>query len=398
MISRRRHLDRLQELLDRNPVVAILGARQVGKTTLARQFIEQREGTYHFFDLESPKDLARLQEPELALGRLDGLVVLDEVQQLPEIFRVLRVLVDRPEARSRFLLLGSAAPDLLRQSSESLAGRIAYHELNPLDVIELSCKELDRLWLRGGFPRSFLSASDEESADWRRGFVRTFLERDLPALGITIPSPTLRRFWTMLAHVHGGVWNGSRFASCFGVADTTVRRYLDLMTAALVVRQLPPWFENVSKRQVRSPKVYISDSGMLHTLLDLDTREAIESHPQLGASWKGFLLSQIQTVLGARTDQCFFWATHAGAELDLLITAGNRRLGFEIKRTATPRLTRSLRSAIDTLKIERAWVIHGGDESFSLAEDVEAVAASRILEDLSAAALRGTAVDSSPGS
>ena len=387
MILRSRHLGRLLELLDRNPVVAILGARQVGKTTLARQLLEQREGTHHIFDLESPKDLARLQEPELALGRLEGLVVLDEVQQLPEIFRVLRVLVDRPGTRVRFLLLGSAAPDLLRQSSESLAGRIAYHELNPLDLTEVSRYEFDRLWLRGGFPRSFLSASDEESADWRRGFVRTFLERDLPALGITIPSPTLRRFWTMLAHVHGGVWNGSRFASSFGVADTTVRRYLDLLTAALVVRQLPPWFENVSKRQVRSPKVYISDSGLLHTLLDLDTREAIESHPQLGASWEGFLLSQVQTALGARTDQCFFWATHAGAELDLLITAGNRRLGFEIKRTVTPKLTRSLRSAIDTLKLERAWIIHGGSESFPMAEDVEAVAASRILEDLGTMAL-----------
>jgi len=387
MILRSRQLSRLQELLDRNPVVAILGARQVGKTTLARQLLEQQEGTHHFFDLESPKDLARLQEPQLALERLDGLVVLDEVQQLPEIFRVLRVLVDRPEARSRFLLLGSAAPDLLRQSSESLAGRIAYHELNPLDLTEVGSRELDRLWLRGGFPRAFLSGSGEESAEWRRGFVRTFLERDLPALGITIPSPTLRRFWTMLAHVHGGVWNGSRFASSFGIADTTVRRYLDLLTAALVVRQLPPWFENVSKRQVRSPKVYICDSGLLHTLLDLDTREAVESHPQLGASWEGFLLSQIQTVLGARTDQCFFWGTHAGAELDLLITAGNRRLGFEIKRTVTPRLTRSLRSAIDTLKLDRAWVIHGGDDSFPMAEGVEAVAASRILEDLGPAAL-----------
>ena len=349
--------------------------------------MEQLSRPHHLFDLESPKDLARLQEPELVLGRLSGLVILDEVQRLPEIFPVLRVLVDRPEGQIRFLLLGSAAPELWRQSSESLAGRIAYHQLNPLDLTELGGEQLDRLWLRGGFPRSFLAASEEESADWRRGFVRTFLERDLPALGITIPSPTLRRFWTMLAHVHGGVWNGSRFASSFGVADTTVRRYLDLLTAALVVRQLPPWFENVAKRQVRSPKVYFSDSGLLHTLLDLDTQPAVESHPQLGASWEGFMLAQIQTVVGARTDQCFFWATHAGAELDLLITAGTRRLGFEIKRTATPRLTRSLRSAIDTLKLERAWVIHGGSESFSLAKDVEAVAASRILEDLSDAVL-----------
>ena len=368
-------------------MVAILGARQVGKTTLARQLLDRWLGGFHFFDLESPKDLARLQEPELALGRLDGLVVLDEVQQLPEIFRVLRVLVDRPERRVRFLLLGSAAPELLRQSSESLAGRIAYHDLGPLDLTEVGNEAFDRLWVRGGFPRSFLAASDAESADWRRGFVRTFLERDLPALGINIPSPTLRRFWTMLAHVHGGVWNSSRFASSFGVADTTVRRYLDLLTAALVLRQLPPWFENVSKRQIRSPKVYLNDPGLLHTLLDLDSQEAIESHPQLGASWEGFLLTQIQVALGARTDQCFFWATHAGAELDLLIVAGNRRLGFEIKRTVSPRVTRSLRSAIDTLQLDRAWVIHGGSDSFPLADGVEAVAASRIFGDLGAARL-----------
>ena len=387
MILREQHLKRLRELLDWNPVVAILGARQVGKTTLARQLVEQRQGRCHFFDLESPSDLARLQEPQLALGRLEGLVILDEVQQLPEIFRVLRVLVDRPDARARVLLLGSTAPDLLKQSSESLAGRIVYHELHPFSLTELVSEDFDRLWLRGGFPRAFLASSEEESADWRRGFVRTFLERDLPALGITIPSTTLRRFWTMLAHVHGGIWSSSRFASSFGVADTTVRRYLDLLTAALVVRQLPPWFENVSKRQVKSPKVYIGDSGLLHTLLDLDTREAVESHPQLGASWEGFLVAQIQAVLGARTDQCFFWATHAGAELDLLITAGNRRIGFEIKRTATPKVTRSLRSAIDTLKLDRAWVVHGGDDTFPLARDIEAVAASRIVEDLGSAAL-----------
>ena len=382
MIERQRHLQRIENLLGQFPVVAILGARQVGKTTLARQIVARREGAVHHFDLESPRDLARLQEPELALERLDGLVVLDEIQQLPEVFRVLRVLVDRPDVSARYLILGSASPDLLRQSSESLAGRIAYHELEPLALDEVGESDFDRLWIRGGFPLSFLATSEEASVEWRHSFVRTFLERDLPGLGIQIPASTLRRFWIMVAHYHGRIWNSSQFATSFGVADTTVRRYLDLLTSALVLRQLPPWLENVAKRQVRSPKVYVADCGLLHSLLDLETLAAVESHPQLGASWEGFLIAQIILRLGARREQCFFWATHAGAELDLLVVGGNLRVGFEIKRTVSPKITKSLRSAIETLGLDRTYVVHGGRESFPLSRDVEAIAAGRLMRDL----------------
>ena len=382
MIERTEHLQRLRTLLQQFPVVAILGARQVGKTTLARQIVQRREEEFHLFDLESPRDQARLQEPELALERLRGLIVLDEIQRLPDIFPVLRVLVDRPDSPAQFLILGSASPELLRQSSESLAGRIAYHELEPFVLNEVGEEAFDALWNRGGFPRSFLAASEQASAEWRRSFIRTFLERDLVNLGIQIPPETLRRFWTMVAHYHGKIWNGSQFAASFGVADTTVRRYLDLLTSALVLRQLPPWWENIAKRQVKAPKIYVADSGMLHALLDLDNLAAIESHPQLGASWEGFLISQIMNRLGARRDQCFFWATHAGAELDLLVVAGNLRLGFEIKRTASPKFSRSLRSAVETLQLDRAFVIHGGKDSFPLAKEVEAVAAGRLMQDL----------------
>lgn len=382
MIPRIRHSQQILGLLDRFPVVGILGARQVGKTTLVRHLVATLEQPVHFFDLESPRDRGRLQEPELALERLDGLVVLDEVQRIPEIFTVLRVLVDRPSAPARFLILGSASPELLRQSSESLAGRIAYHHLQPLALDEVPDAAAERLWVRGGFPRSYLAQSDADSFEWRQHFIRTFLERDLPALGLRIPSETLRRFWIMVAHQHGGVWNSARFASAFGVADTTVRRYLDLLTSALVLRQLPPWWENVGKRQVRAPKVYISDSGLLHALLDLRTYAHLEAHPQLGASWEGFLIEQACMRLGARSEQCYFWATHAGAELDLLVVAGTTRIGFEFKRTVSPRVTRSLRSSIETLQLDRAYLVHGGNHTFPLAQGVEAIAASRLLTDL----------------
>ncbi|MFN0155537.1 MAG: ATP-binding protein [Gaiella sp.] len=354
--------------------MALVGARQVGKTTLAGHLAERWPGPAHVFDLELPSDVARLEEPELALGDLDGLVVLDEVQRRPEIFAILRSLIDRRPAR-RFLVLGSAAPELLRQSSESLAGRIAYYDLPPLAIDETGPGSLDRLWLRGGFPRSFTAHDDAASFRWRLDFVRTFIERDLPSLGSRVPSSTNERFWRMLAHVHGQVWGGARFASSFGVADSTIRRYLDLLTSALVVQQLRPWHENVGKRQVKAPKVFVADSGLLHALLDLPDRLALERHPVLGASWEGFMLQQIAVITRSRADQRYFWATHAGAELDLLLVGGNERIGFEIKRTATPKLTRSLRSAIDTLHLDRAFIVHGGVSSFPLAGGVEALAA-----------------------
>jgi len=354
----------------------------VGKTTLARQIMGRREGPATRFDLEDPDDLARLDEPKLALAHLDGLVVIDEVQRRPDLFPVLRVLVDRPSSIARFLILGSASPELLRQSSETLAGRIVHHELGGLALDEVGGDRADDLWLRGGFPRSFLAPSIELSAEWRRGFVRTFLERDIPELGIQIPGTTLHRFWRMLAHYHGQVWNGAELARAFGVAATTVRRYLDLLTGALVVGQLPPWYENLSKRQVRSPKIYIADTGLLHTLLGIETRESLEGHPKVGASWESFVLREVVLRLGARPEECYFWATHAGAELDLLVVRGQRRLGFEIKRTTAPAASRSMHSARESLGLDRLDLIHAGEHTFPLAEGVRAVAFARLAEDL----------------
>jgi len=382
MIERGRELNTLCRLLRRHPVVGIIGARQVGKTTLARLFIKDIKGPSSYFDLENPEDLARLEDPMLALKGLKGLVVIDEIQRRPNLFPVLRVLVDRPNAPSCFLVLGSASPDLLRQGSETLAGRIFYHELGGFSLDEVGAENHIRLWLRGGFPRSYLARSHAESDEWRRGFIRTFLERDVPQLSITIRSTTLRRFWTMLAHYHGQIWKASEFARSFGVADTTVRNYLDLLTSALVVRQLLPWHENISKRQVRAPKVYVADSGILNALLNLRTQTDLERHPKVGASWEGFVLEQIIRQLGARPDECFFWATHAGAELDLLVVSGQQRLGFEVKRTSSPRLTPSMRNALVDLKLRRLDVVHAGEQTFPLGKKMHAVALSRLLEDL----------------
>jgi hypothetical protein len=382
VIPRPDHLRRLQGLLDRHPVVALLGARQVGKTTLARRLHDAWEGEKAFLDLEHPTDLARLEDPLLGLQDLRGLVVLDEVQRRPDLFPVLRVLADRRETPARFLVLGSASPDLLRQSSESLAGRIAYHELNGLALDEVGVAALETLWNRGGFPRSFLADGDAHSAEWRRAFIRTFLERDLPQLGIQIPAETLRRFWTMLAHWHGQVWNGAELGRAFGVSASTVRRYLDLLTSALVLRQLPPWLENLGKRQVRSPKVYVQDSGLLHSLLGLEDLDALRGHPKVGASWEGFALEAVVRHLGARPEETFFWATHGGAELDLLVVRGTRRLGFEFKHSSAPRARRSMHVALEDLGLEHLWVVYPGGERFRLAERIEAVPLARILDDL----------------
>ena len=379
-VRRRHHLRRLTLLLRESPVVALLGARQIGKSTLARQLVAARRGPTTWFDLENPVDLARLADPGLELRPLRGLVVLDEIQRLPEVFPLLRALVDRPRTPARFLVLGSASPELLRQTSETLAGRVAFHELDGFDLREVS--DLDRLWLHGAFPRSYLARSSAASRRWRDDFVRTFLERDLAALGSSVPSTTLRRFWTMLAHWHGQLWNGSEFARAFGVAHTTVRRYLDLLTSVFVVRQLQPWHENVAKRQVRAPKVYVADSGILHALLGLNTREALVSHPKVGASWEGFAVRQIIHLLAARSDQCFHWSTYSGAELDLLVVAGRRRYGFEVKRTEAPRLTTSMRSAVETLDLQRLDVVHAGQRLYRLAPRVRALPVAQLSAEL----------------
>lgn len=352
----------------------MLGARQVGKTTLAREIAHRFAGPTTFFDLEDPDDQARLAEPKLALGSLEGLVVIDEVQREPDLFTVLRVLVDRSDSDTRFLVLGSASPHLLRQSAETLAGRAYYYQLDPFTLDEAGQENTNRLWLRGGFPRSFLAPSAAESFEWRKGFIRTFLERDIPALGIQIPAVTLHRFWRMLGHYHAQTWNGSELGRAFGVAATTVRRYLDILTGALVLRQLQPWYENTGKRQVKSPKIYVADSGLLHALLNVETRHDLEGHPKIGASWESFVVNEIIARLGAREDEIFFWATHAGAELDLLVVRGRRRRGFEIKRTTTPRVSRSMRTAMSTLGLDSLDVVHAGDHTFQLADGCRALA------------------------
>ena len=382
MIQREMEMKNLQGLLKRHRVVGIIGARQVGKTTLARSLVKTIDKKVTYFDLENPEDQSRLADPMLALKELKGLVVVDEIQRHPDLFPVLRVLVDRPRSSTRFLILGSASPDMLRQSSETLAGRIFYHQLSGFTMDEIGTPNYKQLWLRGGFPRSFLARSHNHSDEWRRGFIQTFLERDLPQLGVNIRSTTLSRFWRMLAHYHGQTWNASEFGRSFGVADTTVHNYLDLLTSALVVRQLLPWHENISKRQVKAPKIYVADSGLLHSLLNLKTFRDLEGHPKLGASWEGFVLQQIIRQLGARSDECFFWATHAGAELDLFVSRGRHRLGFEIKRTSSPQITQSMRNALGDLKLQRLDLVHAGDETFPMGKKIRAVALQRLLDDL----------------
>ena len=382
MIERDGHLSKLESLLSRNPVVALLGARQVGKTTMARVLASRCRVPVHFFDLESPVDVARLADAMLALEPLQGVVVLDEIQRRPDLFPVLRVLVDRPRNPARFLVLGSASPKLLRQSSESLAGRVAHYELPGIALTEIEPNESDMLWLRGGFPRSFTAADDGESFEWRTDFVRTFLERDVPQLGIAIPSATLDRFWSMLAHYHAQVWNGSELARAFGVSHHAVRRYLDALVSTFMVRNLKAWRANIKKRQVKAPKVYVRDSGIVHRFLGVSTREGLDRHPKVGASWEGFVLENVILALGLEDRQCYYWRTHTGAEIDLVVDEGVSLRGFEIKRSAAPSLTPSMRIALTDLGLRRIDVIHAGTASYRLAKQVRAVPFSKILAEI----------------
>ena len=383
MIVRREHEAQVRAQLEDFPVVAIVGARQVGKTTLARRLIADLPGPVAVFDLEDPTHERRLADPKLALAPLRGLVVIDEVQRHEGIFRLLRVLVDRPDNPARFLILGSASPALLRQSSESLAGRIAYHELPPFRAGEVGTGSavVERLWLRGGFPRSFFAGDDRRSMRWRSTFIRTFLERDLPQLGVTVPAATMRRFWTMVAHYHGSVWNNAELARALGVTAPTVMTYLDALVDALVVRRLVPWFENLKKRQVKAPKVYLADSGLLHALLGLESSEALLGHPKSGLSWEGFALHEVVHRLGFAWENCYYWGTHGGAELDLLALDGGRRRGFEFKRASAPQMTRSMHAALADLKLDRLFVIFPGDGRFPLHEDVEAIGLERLVAE-----------------
>jgi uncharacterized protein len=382
MIDRPDHVSSLKRLLRDYPVVAILGARQVGKTTLARELARSQRGSVTTFDLEDPATLARLQDPALALGSLKGLVILDEIQRRPELFQILRVLADRRPVRTRFLVLGSANPGLLRQSSESLAGRIAFHELPGLSLTEISAAGSAKLWLRGGFPRAFLARDDAASYEWRQNFIRTFVERDLPQLGVTIAADTMRRFWTMLAHHHAQLWNSSELARAFGVADKTVRGYLDRLCDALVIRQLAPWHENLAKRQVKSPKVFVRDTGLLHSLLGIPSQRDLAGHPKVGASWEGFIIEQIISQLRLHTSECYFWRTYQGAELDLLVVRGRQRIGFEIKHTSAPLLTPSMRNAVSDLELESLGVVHAGTESFAMADRINAIAVTDLVDTL----------------
>lgn len=389
MITRKNSSERIDFLLESFPVVAILGARQVGKTTLARAYASSRPGATTWLDLEDPRDLARLADPMLALERLTGLVVLDEVQRVPEVFATLRVLADRDPLPARFLVLGSAAPELLRQSSETLAGRIAYEELSPFCLQELFTDDsgedlgspaqmVSRLWVRGGFPRSYLAPDEAVSVEWRRQFVSTYLQRDLPGLGVGVPSATMRRFWTMLAHAHGQRWNASAIGRSLGVADTTATRYLETLVDTFTVRRLPPYLTNVAKRQVKAPRVYLRDSGLLHSLLGLDDLESIERHPILGASWEGFALEQVIAANRLRDGEVFHWRTQAGAEVDLVVERGGRRWGFEMKRTSSPATTRSMHIALEDLELERLYVVYPGPARFPLSAAIEAVPVSEV--------------------
>jgi predicted AAA+ superfamily ATPase len=374
MIERDYTMNRLKRATGRSPVTALLGPRQCGKTTLARQLARQQEST--FFDIESVPDQRRLQNPELMLASLTGLVVLDEIQVMPELFQVLRVLVDRPENQARFLILGSASPDIIKSASETLAGRIEFIDLQGFDLSETGADTWESLWLRGGFPRSFLAKSDDDSLAWREGFIRTFLERDIPQLGINIPAITMRRFWTMLAHYHGQTWNAAEIGRSMGLSDKTVRSYLDILTGTFMIRQLQPWYENLGKRQVKSPKIYFRDTGLLHSLLDIPDTHSLLGHPKVGASWEGFALEQVLQILHPNT--AYFWGTHAGAELDLVFQLKGGRYGMEVKFNEAPTLTASMRIVSSELSLDHLWIIYPGNATYPVTKNITALPLKRI--------------------
>lgn len=376
MIERSALLSRIREALARSRGVVLCGPRQCGKTTLARELLSP--DSVNYFDLEDPASLARLDEPMIALQPLQGLVVIDEVQRRPELFPVLRVLLDRAASPARFLVLGSASGDLLRQSSESLAGRVEYVTLGGFSLPELGAAAESRLWLRGGFPLSYLAANERDSLAWRRDFIRTLLERDLPQRGVRVSATALRRFWTMLAHYHGQTWNAAEPARALGVSEPTTRHYLDLLSDALMVRQLQPWHANLGKRQVKASKVYVRDSGLLHQLLGIDSDRALLSHPKVGASWEGFAIEQVLATQAH--DEAFFWATHQGAEIDLILRRGDRLFGVECKRADAPRMTTSLRTATADLGLERIAVLYPGQRRYALSDAIEVIPLSALAD------------------
>jgi predicted AAA+ superfamily ATPase len=376
MIPRPEPIRQIQSSFQVHQVTALLGPRQCGKTTLARFIAEQEPST--FFDLEDPVDIQRLSSPMQALKDLSGLVIIDEVQRKPDLFELLRVLVDRSGQNARFLLLGSASPHLVKGVSESLAGRIGFVDLAGFQLWEVGVEHRDRLWIRGGLPKSFLADSESDSIQWRESFIRTYLERDIPQLGITVAAETLRRFWTMVAHYHGQVWNAAEFARSLGTAENTARRYLDILSGAYMIRVLPPWFQNLKKRQVKSPKIYVRDSGLFHCLLQVPTLTDLQGHPKIGASWEGFALEHV--IHAFKTRDAYFWATHAGAELDLMITISGKRFGFEFKYTDAPGGKRSMHTAIEDLRLEHLWVIYPGDQKYALDNKITALPLEKVSQ------------------
>ena len=367
----------IQTALERSRVVVLVGPRQCGKTTLARTFVPP--DSLNYFDLEDPVSLARLDQPMTALRDLKGLVVIDEVQRRPDLFPILRVLVDRDPLPARFLILGSASPELLRQSSESLAGRVEILTMSGFRLGEIGVEHRSRHWLRGGFPLSYLAGTDENSVIWRKHFIQTFLERDLPQLGINTPSHVLLRFWTMLAHFHGQLWNGAEIARSLNVSQPTVRRYLDILSSVFMIRQLQPWHANLGKRQIKAPKIYFQDSGLLHQLLGIRTERDLLSHPKLGASWEGYVIEEILHTIAP--DEAYFWGTHGGAELDLLLIKDGKRLGFECKRVDAPRPSRSMHIALDDLELDHLTVIYPGQKTYPLSERITVTPLVDLIQD-----------------
>ncbi len=360
MIKRKRYIDMVNVALKRSPIVAILGPRQCGKTTLARMVSKPKQSTY--FDLESQADLRRLENPEMMFASLAGLVVIDEIQIRPELFPALRVVVDKPNNKCQFLILGSASPQIIKNVSETLAGRVEFIDMAGFDLAELGKEASQTLWLRGGFPRSYLADNDDDSFAWREGFIRTFLQRDIPQLGINIPATAMRRFWTRLAHYHGQIWNASRIASAMSINDKTARSYLDILSETYMIRQLQPWHENIAKRQVKSPKVYFCDTGLLHSLLDLKDYHGLCGHPQVGASWEGYAIEQV--LMSVRPSQAYYWATYSHAELDLFFIRNGKRYGLEFKMSEAPSKTKSMDIAIDNLKLDKLLVVYPGEKSW----------------------------------
>jgi hypothetical protein len=370
MIDRAYYKEYIEKALGRSRAVALLGPRQCGKTTLARQIVDIHSPNY--FDLEDPSTLIGFEDPKTALENLKGIVVIDEVQRRPDVFPIFRVLLDRVPLPAKFLILGSASPDLLKQSSESLAGRLELIEMEGFGLSEVGEKKQMRLWNRGGFPLSFLAKNDKDSLVWRVDFIRTFLERDLrEAQGLDVPVVTLHKFWIMLAHSHGKIWNASPFASSLGLTHPTVKKYLDILTGLFMVRQLQPWYANIKKRQVKSPKVYIRDTGLLHALIGINIEQELPRHPICGSSWEAFVIEEI--IRSVEPHDIYYWATHQGAEIDLVFFKGGKMYGVEVKRADAPAMTKSIETALECLDIERIAVIYPGKRRYSIHKQVDVV-------------------------